>query len=923
MSEVSNKKEHYDVGIFGVWISCNYGSIATYYALNQVVTSMGKSVLMIDKPVLRADDVELKETHSRRFGQEHYNISKQYKLGELHELNNLCDTFVIGSDQVWNYGISKNFGKAFYLDFAEDEKKKIAYAVSFGHGADFAPEEERRLISKYMSRFDGIGTRESDGVRLCKEDYGIKAEQVLDPVFLADPKIYDALIEKSSQKEEGEFIVSYILDPTPEKREAILHLQKEFGNVKVINLLDGLPWYFEKNKKLMNLPNCIENLHVEDWLYYLKNAKFILTDSCHGASFALIFKKNFIAMANKDRGFSRFTSLAKLFKFEDHLITNPKDVVTNPKLLTPINYDVVENIMDAERSRCYKWLNDVLTLPKKKKEDLVKINVIANQVQKKKEVVVSKDFSRCRMAVSLLKSYGIKHIVLSSGSRNLNLARLFEHNSYFKTYSVIDERSAAFYALGIALQTREPVVICCTSGTAVSNYLSGITEAFYQEVPIIVLSTDRYPCLLGQTEDQTIPQMSVFHDVIKKAVSLPVTDGYLGDWESRRLICDALLEVNHHGKGPVQINIPIASIERPVPPKEAYILPKYRTIERIMPDDTDIVWKKRVERLHTMKRILIVYGQQKPLDEQNKKLLKEFTSRFNCVVITDLLSNFKSEDSIQSLNLLRSISNEEFNEKLAPDVVITFGGKRMLNDPILPRLRAQKKPIGHWRVNEDGNVADPYRKLTRVFECSMEYFLRKFNELSDKKRKNDGIYLKEWNELNSEVLPNTTNDYSQLYSIDKVIGVIPKGSLVHLGIGNTIMFANRFKLADDVEVFCNMGTNGIDGSASTFMGHAVVTEKKCFLLISDLSFFYDMNSIFNKKLTSNIRIMLCNNSGTNLLRHLKSEAITHAHSISAKGWVESVGFEYIAANTKEEFDRQLKYFVSDDANNAIFWEVFC
>lgn len=376
MSGVSNKKEHYDVGIFGVWSGCNYGSIATYYALNQVVTSMGKSVLMIDKPVLRADDAELKETHSRRFGQEHYNISKQYKLGELHELNNLCDTFIIGSDQVWNYGISKNFGKAFYLDFAAEEKKKIAYAISFGHSIDFAPVDERFIISEYMSFFDGIGTREADGVRLCKEDYGIKAEQVLDPVFLADPKIYDALIEKSSQKEEGEFIVSYILDPTPEKREAILHLQKEFGNVKVINLLDGLPWLFEKNKKLMDLPNCIENLQVEDWLYYLKNAKFILTDSCHGASFALIFKKNFIAMANKRRGFSRFTSLAQLFKFEDHLITNPKDVLTNPQLLESINYDVVENIMEVERKRCYKWLYDVINLPKKNEIELKERNII-------------------------------------------------------------------------------------------------------------------------------------------------------------------------------------------------------------------------------------------------------------------------------------------------------------------------------------------------------------------------------------------------------------------------------------------------------------------------------------------------------------------------------------------------------------------
>ena len=114
MSEIANKNEHYDVGIFGVWSGCNYGSVATYYALNQVVSSMGKTVLMIDKPIITEDDAELKETHSRRFGREHYNISKQYKLEQMHQLNNVCDSFLIGSDQVWNYGISKNVGKAFW-----------------------------------------------------------------------------------------------------------------------------------------------------------------------------------------------------------------------------------------------------------------------------------------------------------------------------------------------------------------------------------------------------------------------------------------------------------------------------------------------------------------------------------------------------------------------------------------------------------------------------------------------------------------------------------------------------------------------------------------------------------------------------------------------------------------------------------------
>lgn len=368
----------YDVGILGVWSGCNYGSIATYYALHQVIASMGKSILMIDKPILSENDVERKETHARRFGREHYHISKQYRLEDLKELNELCDGFVIGSDQVWNYGISRNFGKMFYLDFAEEQKKKVAYAVSFGHGVDFAPPEERVKIADYMSRFDGISVREADGVRLCQDDYGIRAQQVLDPVFLADPSIYQGLIEKSSHREEEPFLASYILDPTPEKREALLHLSKELGGIKIINMLDGLPWLFEKNRKLMNLPNCVENLQVEDWLYYLSHAKFVVTDSCHGASFALIFKRNFIAITNKKRGYSRFKSLAELMHFESHLVTEVNQILTDPKLLEPIDYAAVNTIMQTERSRCYAWLQDILNQPKKSVETLKAENIIGN-----------------------------------------------------------------------------------------------------------------------------------------------------------------------------------------------------------------------------------------------------------------------------------------------------------------------------------------------------------------------------------------------------------------------------------------------------------------------------------------------------------------------------------------------------------------
>ncbi len=355
----------YDVGIIGLWSGCNYGSIATYFALNQVISSMGKSILMIDKPILMEDDVELKQTHSRIFANKHYHISKQYHLNELHELNEICNTFVVGSDQVWNYGISKNFGNYFYLDFAEDNKKKIAYAVSFGHGIDFATSEKREEISGFMRRFDGISTREADGVRLCRDSYGVLAQQVIDPVFLADVDIYSPLINESKFNDKEPYLLTYILDPTPEKRDAILYLQKQLGNIKVINILDGLPWTFERNKKLMNLPNCISDVTVEDWLSYIYHSDFVVTDSCHGASFSLIFKKNFIAMTNKHRGVSRFKSLSELFHIEKRIVSDPRDVFSIPDIFEPIDFGSIDLIMQSERSRCKEWLAEKLNKTKK------------------------------------------------------------------------------------------------------------------------------------------------------------------------------------------------------------------------------------------------------------------------------------------------------------------------------------------------------------------------------------------------------------------------------------------------------------------------------------------------------------------------------------------------------------------------------
>ena len=413
----------------------------------------------------------------------------------------------------------------------------------------------------------------------------------------------------------------------------------------------------------------------------------------------------------------------------------------------------------------------------------------------------------------------------------------------------------------------------------------------------------------------------MYEKVCKRSVTLPINTGRLGDWETRRLICDALLELNHRGRGPVHINIPIASIERPIPPADVLKLnERYRKIERITLADSNDIWKRKVSRLSSMKRIMILYGQSKPISAEEKILIEKFCHKFHCVVITDHLSNYSSNNSVMSLSILRNIDQETFDKELAPDVLITIGGRRMLNDPSLPKLRAQKRPIGHWRVSPDGEVADTYRRLTNIFECSANDFFIRFVNI-DTVCENTDDYLESWKKAAKKYATPPTEEWSQLYAVENLIKKLPNNSSVHYGIGNTIMFANRFSINPTVEVFCNMGTNGIDGSASTFMGHVVVSDNLCFLIISDLSFFYDMNSVWNKPLAGNIRIMMCNNSGTDLLRHLGSPSITHEHHISARDWVKSVGFTYLTSKSKEEFDKNLKRFLSDE-NVPMFFEVF-
>jgi len=352
-------KEHYDVGILGVWFGCNYGSIATYYCLQQTIEELGYSTLMIHRPRLKPDDGRMKGRHSIRFAEEHYDISPSYHVSEIEILNKYCDTFVLGSDQIWNYGVTKIFGHSYFLDFAADDKKKIAYATSFGGSEFSAPKEFYDKAVSCMKRMDAISVREASGVDICKSVFGVKAKHVLDPVLMAEPHVLGDLADKHPVPEKEPYIATYILDPTPEKREALLYVSEKL-NKKMCHLLDG--WFrdFKENKEKLNLPGIVEKPEEEEWLAYIKNSDFVITDSFHGTCMAILFNKPFITIGNPSRGSARFESLLGAFNLWDRYARVPEEILKNPDFLKPVDYERVNALVEAQRKESREWLKNAL-----------------------------------------------------------------------------------------------------------------------------------------------------------------------------------------------------------------------------------------------------------------------------------------------------------------------------------------------------------------------------------------------------------------------------------------------------------------------------------------------------------------------------------------------------------------------------------
>ncbi len=528
-----------------------------------------------------------------------------------------------------------------------------------------------------------------------------------------------------------------------------------------------------------------------------------------------------------------------------------------------------------------------------------------------------------QIIISMFKKYGIKHCVLSSGSRNLPFVHSVEQDPYFKCYSVVDERSAGYFAMGLAQELNEPVVISCTSSTATCNYWPPVAEAFYQKVPLVVLTSDRDPEMLGQWEDQMIDQVGMYDRHVKKSVNLPIINNRNDEIFCERLLNEALLELDRNGgTGPVHINVPTNTYNRTFNQKS---LPDVRKIDRFFYSTDDKIWLEKVEKLKKTNRILVTCGQKSYVSDGLKNGIREFFKKFNAAVIVDYMSNVEFEYGINTTMSMdaRYVSYKKGKE-LLPDLVISFGGQ--VFSGVKVQLKNNPGLFDHWHIQEDGAVVDLYRSLTTVFECTPEYFFNKINSLAGNDCKNNMEYYGEFRAYNDAVVYPEFK-YCGIYAIKNVVEKIPENSILHLSINDSIRITNFFKLNKNIKTYANIGTHGIDGCMSSFFGQACASpDKPAFLVIGDLSFFYDMNSLKINCLPNNIHILLVNNHGGsefyfNSIQQGDDRHTPARHNTRAEGWVKENNFRYLSAHDKESYDKNLEEFLKTEDKPVIF-EVF-
>jgi 2-succinyl-5-enolpyruvyl-6-hydroxy-3-cyclohexene-1-carboxylate synthase len=526
-----------------------------------------------------------------------------------------------------------------------------------------------------------------------------------------------------------------------------------------------------------------------------------------------------------------------------------------------------------------------------------------------------------QIVISACHQFNIDTVVISPGSRNAPLTIGFSNHKKIQALSIVDERCAAFFALGIAQQTQKPVAILCTSGSALLNYYPAIAEAFYSNIPLVVISADRPKHLIDIGDGQTIRQENVFENHILFSANLIENEKY--KTRNSQLIGEAL-QIAVSQKGPVHINVPFDE-------------PLYETLGDLKEFNFPHISMSSLEFSHidydnlskiwnAAEKKMILVGVNYP-DEELYQLMDFYADDESVLILTETTSNLQNEKAINSIDqLIFSLDDIQFKE-LQPEVLITFGGM-IISKRVKSFLRAYQ-PKHHWNIDE--------KKAINTFFCLSEFIQTKpfdfFLNFKTSIVKKESTYQSKWLQIRDakrvkHAIYVSKTKHSDFKVFEQTLESIPNNCQLQISNSSIIRYAQLFSVKETINIFCNRGTSGIDGSTSTAIGAAFAHNNQTVFITGDLSFFYDSNALWNKNIPKSFRIIIINNSGGGIFKIIPGPKSTNAskyfetpHCLTAEHLCKMHDFEYQKAFSTESVNEHLKGFYETSEKPKIL-EIF-
>lgn len=527
------------------------------------------------------------------------------------------------------------------------------------------------------------------------------------------------------------------------------------------------------------------------------------------------------------------------------------------------------------------------------------------------------------MLISLMKAHGIRKVIASPGTTNVAFVASIQQDDYFEVYSAYDERSAAYMACGIAAESGEVVALSCTQATASRNYFAGLTEAFYRKLPILAITSTQHWGRIGQNCQQAIDRTVQPVDTVHLSVQVPIINSNDDEWYCNVLLNRALLELRRNGGGPVHINL-TTEYSREFPVHE---LPAYRVIHRVGYKE---ILSTECPCISDDKKVAVFVGAHVKWSSYLEKLVDKFCSCYDAVVLCDAVSNYKG---VYRIDYGLVVSQQQYHSPLSDiDLLIHLGD--VSGAPNLSNVKTV------WRVHPDGEIRDTFKRLTYVFEVEEETFFEKYIQLAGNGKGVNNDYLREWqNECDRMWRKVPELPFSNGWIAQNTLPKLPENSILHLGIYNSLRYWSLFKLPKTVLGYSNTGGFGIDGCISSMIGAAIASDQTVFGVVGDLAFFYDINSLANRHVKPNLRLLMINNGLGTEFKNIDNRAYglgNLANSyIAAEGhngrksrtlvkhYAEDLGFKYISAENKTEYLEKLPEFIDDaQRERPIIFEVF-